>query len=300
MMKCDTIKCYLNIRDGLFGATLRKRKGLNPVDFVYLSRKDNLATFIEKIKASLPVGFTWDPVDQPPRYQRIKEQPQTSLQPLTEDMNFFQLFIPIISRKSALRNMDPVIDLWVYGSWNPPQGKSENSERWLFDHNERPLKMIKTDSSVHSHDRSSRSGVEVNQLSPKNLSGAAAQIEEVTKNECDNENVMASTSFQENELGAKPYPTQELGGWDTGPMREQSTREFDSVSKTPNPYEKRSSRDMHVTLTIPELLPSLHSCIHVVNRPHVPSSITLNGVEIPCLLDHQTLYSALTRSKSSQ
>ena len=53
----------------------------------------------------------------PPRYQRIKEQPQYSLQQIP-NAGFFEIFLEIIERDKRLLDYKTNLKIWVYGNWS--------------------------------------------------------------------------------------------------------------------------------------------------------------------------------------
>jgi hypothetical protein len=113
----NEIKCTLNLRDGPHGKTLRSRKGLVPTqDFIYITSSDSLEILIQRVKACLPEGFEWNQNFEQLRFQRNKEQTQSSLEPCSDD--FYAIFHKIRSkqfRKSPTEDL--ALSLWVFGNW---------------------------------------------------------------------------------------------------------------------------------------------------------------------------------------
>ena len=111
------IPCVVEIRHGAFGGVLRRRKGLAPTSSFAVTTEDTFTTLVAKIESVLPSSFTWNIKSDPPRYQRIKEQPQYSLQTVPED-NFYEIFREIIERDKRLLNYRTNLKIWIYGSWS--------------------------------------------------------------------------------------------------------------------------------------------------------------------------------------
>lgn len=109
------IKCVLNLRDGQFGRTLRCRKGLNPKDHIFIVATDTLQSVLDKVKAQLPGDFIWDPSKENLRYQRNREQPQTTLEVVDND--FYFVFNEIQNRQKRRLGDDCSVSLWVFGEW---------------------------------------------------------------------------------------------------------------------------------------------------------------------------------------
>jgi hypothetical protein len=120
-----SIQIVLQLRDGEFGSTKRCRKGLNPLGDFTIDQTCQFDELVEKIRQCLPPKFHWDIDLQPIRYQRIKEQPQVSLEPLNSKSDFYTLFIKILSRRKLTDSQQ--ITLWIFGNWTHPFDKSKSS-----------------------------------------------------------------------------------------------------------------------------------------------------------------------------
>jgi hypothetical protein len=127
----DRIKIVLQLRDGPFGRTLRSRKGLMPLNDFYIDANTSYEELIRNIRDALPENFIWDVNTEPIRYQRIKEQPQSSLPFISRDMAFYQLFKSIIIRRKY-DEMDQ-ISIWIFGKWKTPFGAGSVSPARLPD-----------------------------------------------------------------------------------------------------------------------------------------------------------------------
>ncbi|KAI8897657.1 hypothetical protein BC833DRAFT_592844 [Globomyces pollinis-pini] len=112
----DIVECYLNLRIGRFGQTLRRRNGLNPLKPIIVSPKDTFQSLLQQVRDALPPQFDWDEHSQPIRYQRTQSQPQSSLEEVPE--SFFHTFKGIKLSYLQRAPMNPfVLQLWIYGEF---------------------------------------------------------------------------------------------------------------------------------------------------------------------------------------
>ena len=112
----DSIKCVLQLRVGTFGSTLRFRKGLSPLSDIQINRSDTLLDLVWKIQQALPKKFKWDIDQEAIRYQRIKEQPQATLESIDENTDFYNVF-SVIKDKRRYQEEEFSIQLWIFGKW---------------------------------------------------------------------------------------------------------------------------------------------------------------------------------------
>ena len=110
------IPCEVQIRHGQFGRVLRRRKGLSPTGKFHVTKDDTFESLVAKIEGVIPRSFVWNIQSSPPRYQRIKEQPQYSLQEIPTE-GFYNIFTEIIERDKRLLNYGTNLKIWIYGSW---------------------------------------------------------------------------------------------------------------------------------------------------------------------------------------
>ena len=106
----------MQLRNGAFGTTLRFRKGLNPLNSIDIFPTDNYLDLVQKISAQLPGQFYWDPYTEPIRYQRIKEQPQSTLEKITSSTDFYSVF-QSIKLKRRFQQEEFSIQIWIFGKW---------------------------------------------------------------------------------------------------------------------------------------------------------------------------------------
>jgi hypothetical protein len=118
LQSCKPIICVLNLRDGVFGKTLRSRKGLNPTGNVKIYPHDTLQSITAKAKACFPDGFFWNEMKEPLRYQRSKEQPQHTLHVLSAETNIYTILSEIQKRyRKRYPDIEFTASLWVFGYW---------------------------------------------------------------------------------------------------------------------------------------------------------------------------------------
>ena len=112
----NNIKAVLQLRNGAFGTTLRFRKGLNPLNSIEISPTDSYLDLVQKISVQLPGQFYWDQEKEPIRYQRIKEQPQSTLEKISPSTDFYSVF-QSIKIKRRYQQEEFSIQIWIFGKW---------------------------------------------------------------------------------------------------------------------------------------------------------------------------------------
>ena len=117
-----TIKGVLQLRVGTFGNTLRFRKGLNPLNDIGICSTDSFKDLVSKICEALPTKFKWDITKEAIRYQRIKEQPQSTLESIDETTDFYSLF-QSIKDKRRYQEEEFCIQIWIFGKWASQEPK---------------------------------------------------------------------------------------------------------------------------------------------------------------------------------
>ena len=108
------INVILNLRQASNGSRLPSKEDIESAMAITVLEGDSYQSLCLKIKSALPAKFMWDESMEQIRYQRNRNQGCSTLESITPECDFYDLFA-----QTQLRNIthDTPISLWIFGSF---------------------------------------------------------------------------------------------------------------------------------------------------------------------------------------